>query len=61
MTRLYAVVEGRNLVAMDSTGTSDPYVIVTVGAKEKRTKIVRMTLAPKWTIGSQAEKFKLCV
>eukprot|EP01122_Echinamoeba_exundans_P010444 TRINITY_DN3914_c0_g3_i1.p1 TRINITY_DN3914_c0_g3~~TRINITY_DN3914_c0_g3_i1.p1 ORF type:complete len:778 (+),score=208.17 TRINITY_DN3914_c0_g3_i1:126-2459(+) len=55
------VIEGRELVAMDSTGTSDPYVIVTVGGKEKRTKVIRFTLNPKWRIGSAGEKFKFKV
>lgn len=58
---LVSVIEGRDLVAMDSTGTSDPYVIVTVGGKEKRTKVIRFTLNPKWRIGSAGEKFKLYV
>jgi hypothetical protein len=58
---LLIVIEGRELVAMDSTGTSDPYVIVSVGGKEKRTKVIRFTLNPKWRIGSAGEKFKLCV
>lgn len=55
------VIEGRELVAMDSTGTSDPYVIVSVGGKEKRTKVIRFTLNPKWRIGSAGEKFKFKV
>lgn len=46
---------------MDSTGTSDPYVIVSVGGKEKKTKVIRTTLAPKWKIGSTSEKFSLYV
>lgn len=59
-TKLYIeVVEGRELVAMDDDGFSDPYVIVNYGSKTKRTKVLRSTLNPKWRIGSQSEKFKL--
>lgn len=44
---------------MDDDGFSDPYIIVTLGNKVKKTRIIRTTLNPKWRIGSQTEKFKL--
>jgi hypothetical protein len=49
------VVEGRDLVAMDSDGTSDPFVVCVVGNKQKKTKTIKNTLNPKWRIGSQSE------
>jgi len=51
------VVEGRDLIAMDDDGTSDPYVIVLVGKEKFRTKIIRDTLNPCWDIGSVPELF----
>ena len=41
-------LRGRNLKAMDSGGTSDPYVVVTVGRKKHQTKAVHKTLDPEW-------------
>ncbi|EGG19762.1 ankyrin repeat-containing protein [Cavenderia fasciculata] len=43
-----SVMEGRNLIPMDSDGQSDPYCVVIVGEKKKRTKAVRHKLNPKW-------------
>jgi C2 domain len=71
-------VEGKDLIAMDSNGTSDPYgkqrqhttcncvciilyvylVYCIVGAKKKKTKTIRDTLNPQWTVGDP-EIFKL--
>jgi len=42
------VLEGRNLIPMDSDGQSDPYCVIIVGEKKKKTKAVRHTLFPKW-------------
>ncbi|EFA84490.1 ankyrin repeat-containing protein [Heterostelium album PN500] len=53
-TIFIGVMEGRNLVAMDSDGHSDPYCVVIVGDKKKRTKAVRHNLNPKW----EAENFE---
>lgn len=53
------VVEGRDLVAMDSDGTSDPFVVCVVGNKQKKTKTIKNTLNPKWRIGSQSEVMSL--
>eukprot|EP01128_Nolandella_sp_AFSM9_P000684 TRINITY_DN10825_c0_g1_i1.p1 TRINITY_DN10825_c0_g1~~TRINITY_DN10825_c0_g1_i1.p1 ORF type:complete len:823 (-),score=218.56 TRINITY_DN10825_c0_g1_i1:212-2566(-) len=51
------VVEGRNLVSMDSDGTSDPYVVIEVGKHKQKTKTINNTLNPVWDIGSSPEKF----
>jgi hypothetical protein len=42
------VVQALDLPAMDETGTSDPYVILTCGPTKKRTKLQMKTLCPKW-------------
>lgn len=42
------IMEGRDLVAADLRGTSDPYVRVQYGNKKKRTKVIYKTLTPQW-------------
>ncbi|XP_044477465.1 uncharacterized protein LOC123204727 isoform X2 [Mangifera indica] len=42
------IVEGRDLVAADLRGTSDPYVRVQYGDIKKRTKVIYKTLNPHW-------------
>lgn len=42
------VIQALNIPAMDDTGTSDPYVILTCGAMKKRTKVQMKTLHPQW-------------
>ncbi|XP_044466420.1 uncharacterized protein LOC123196445 isoform X2 [Mangifera indica] len=42
------IVEGRDLVAADLRGTSDPYVRVQYGDLKKRTKVIYRTLNPQW-------------
>jgi len=42
------VINGRNLIACDVNGFSDPYVIVTVAGQQKRTKVRKKTLTPVW-------------
>jgi len=39
---------GKNLPAMDKSGTSDPYVMVEIGKKTFKTKHVNKTLNPSW-------------
>lgn len=43
-----AVVAGRNLAAMDTSGTSDPYPYIEWGGKKKKGSKVRKTLNPTW-------------
>ncbi|XP_057447037.1 synaptotagmin-4 isoform X2 [Lotus japonicus] len=42
------LIEGRDLVAADLRGTSDPYVRVHYGNIKKKTKIIHKTLNPQW-------------
>ncbi|KAE9600269.1 putative C2 domain-containing protein [Lupinus albus] len=42
------LIEGRDLVAADLRGTSDPYVRVQYGNLKKRTKVIYKTLNPHW-------------
>lgn len=42
------VIEGRDLVAADIRGTSDPYVRVHYGNLKRRTKVMYKTLNPQW-------------
>ncbi|KAI9088049.1 hypothetical protein K1719_030026 [Acacia pycnantha] len=42
------LIEGRDLVAADLRGTSDPYVRVHYGNLKKKTKVIPRTLNPKW-------------
>ncbi|CAI9113565.1 OLC1v1014190C1 [Oldenlandia corymbosa var. corymbosa] len=42
------VIEGRDLVAADLRGTSDPYVRIHYGSLKRKTKIMYKTLNPKW-------------
>ncbi|KYQ90612.1 ankyrin repeat-containing protein [Tieghemostelium lacteum] len=51
------VLEGRNLIPMDSDGKSDPYCVFLVGDKKKKTKSVKHTLNPKWE--NEAYEFQI--
>lgn len=42
------LIEGRDLVAADIRGTSDPYVRVLYGNLKRRTKVMYRTLSPQW-------------
>ncbi|XP_024992068.1 extended synaptotagmin-1 [Cynara cardunculus var. scolymus] len=42
------LIEGRDLVAADIRGTSDPYVRVHYGNLKRRTKVMYKTLNPQW-------------
>ncbi|XP_046860503.1 uncharacterized protein PYUK71.03c-like isoform X2 [Xenia sp. Carnegie-2017] len=43
------IIQGRDLVVMDVTGKSDPFVTIKYGTKEKyRTKVIYNTLTPVW-------------
>ncbi|KAK0945981.1 phosphatidylserine decarboxylase [Friedmanniomyces endolithicus] len=42
------VIRGRNLAPKDKSGTSDPYLVLTMGDKREATSIVSKTLNPEW-------------
>ena len=42
------MLKGRDLVASDTNGRSDPYCIVWVGQKNFRTSVQHCTLNPEW-------------
>ena len=42
------VKEAKGIPAADSNGKSDPYVVLTINAQKKKTKIIEKTLEPKW-------------
>eukprot|EP00339_Tiarina_fusa_P004927 CAMPEP_0117026930 /NCGR_PEP_ID=MMETSP0472-20121206/19743_1 /TAXON_ID=693140 ORGANISM="Tiarina fusus, Strain LIS" /NCGR_SAMPLE_ID=MMETSP0472 /ASSEMBLY_ACC=CAM_ASM_000603 /LENGTH=482 /DNA_ID=CAMNT_0004734057 /DNA_START=39 /DNA_END=1487 /DNA_ORIENTATION=+ len=41
-------IAGRNLVAADSNGFSDPYLIITAGKEKRKTQFIKKTLNPEW-------------
>ncbi|KAL5336126.1 phosphatidylserine decarboxylase-domain-containing protein [Aspergillus crustosus] len=45
-----SVVRGRNLAAKDRGGTSDPYLIVTLGDARQSTPTIFKTLNPEWNV-----------
>ncbi|EME88871.1 uncharacterized protein MYCFIDRAFT_201692 [Pseudocercospora fijiensis CIRAD86] len=42
------VLKGRNLAAKDRSGTSDPYLVITLGEAKEATSVVSKTLNPEW-------------
>ncbi|KAK4936372.1 phosphatidylserine decarboxylase [Elasticomyces elasticus] len=44
------VIKARNLAAKDKSGTSDPYLIVTLGTAKQSTPSISKTLNPEWKI-----------
>jgi len=42
------VIKGRNLAPKDKSGTSDPYVVITLGDAKEATSAVSKTLNPEW-------------
>ncbi|XP_071033844.1 multiple C2 and transmembrane domain-containing protein 1 isoform X2 [Parasteatoda tepidariorum] len=42
------LVEGKNLLAMDENGTSDPYVKFNLGTERYKSKVMFKTLNPQW-------------
>ncbi|KAL4765333.1 putative phosphatidylserine decarboxylase Psd2 [Aspergillus foveolatus] len=45
-----SVLRGRNLAAKDRGGTSDPYLIVTLGEARQSTPTIFKTLNPEWNV-----------
>lgn len=42
------VLKGRNLAPKDKSGTSDPYLVLTLGETKEATSVVSKTLNPEW-------------
>ncbi|KAF2681648.1 hypothetical protein K458DRAFT_420415 [Lentithecium fluviatile CBS 122367] len=42
------VIKGRNLAAKDRSGTSDPYLVLTLGDAKEATPTINKTLNPEW-------------
>ncbi|GKZ21709.1 hypothetical protein AbraIFM66951_002372 [Aspergillus brasiliensis] len=45
-----SVIRGRNLAAKDRGGTSDPYLVVTLGDARQSTPTIPKTLNPEWNV-----------
>ncbi|KAI1006660.1 Phosphatidylserine decarboxylase proenzyme 3 [Podosphaera aphanis] len=46
-------IKGRNLAAMDKNGTSDPYLVLTLGDCKNATHSIPKTLNPQWNVTMQ--------
>ncbi|KAL8672367.1 MAG: hypothetical protein Q9168_003163 [Polycauliona sp. 1 TL-2023] len=44
------VLRARNLAAADKNGTSDPFLVVTLGGAKESTPIISKTLNPEWNV-----------
>nr|POE49218.1 phosphatidylserine decarboxylase proenzyme 3 [Quercus suber] len=42
------VLKGRNLAPKDKSGTSDPYLVISLGESRQATSVVSKTLQPEW-------------
>ena len=42
------VLRGRNLAAKDKSGTSDPFLVLTLGDAKEATSVISKTLNPEW-------------
>jgi phosphatidylserine decarboxylase len=42
------VLRGRNLAAKDKSGTSDPFLVITLGDAKEATSVISKTLNPEW-------------
>ncbi len=42
------LVSGKDLIAADSNGKSDPYVHLKIGKTKHTSKIIKKTLNPEW-------------
>ena len=43
-----AIIEATNLAALDSSGFSDPYVVLTCNGKTRTSSVKLHTLEPQW-------------
>lgn len=43
-----AIIEGTNLAPLDSSGFSDPYVVLTCNGKTRTSSVKLQTLDPQW-------------
>ncbi|OJJ44379.1 hypothetical protein ASPZODRAFT_144950 [Penicilliopsis zonata CBS 506.65] len=50
LTLKITVVKGRNLAAKDRGGTSDPYLVITLGESRQSTPTIFKTLNPEWNV-----------
>ncbi|KAJ4758652.1 C2 calcium/lipid-binding and GRAM domain containing protein [Rhynchospora pubera] len=48
MRLLVHIIEARNLLAKDSNGFSDPFVVLQLGNQKYKTKVINMNLNPTW-------------
>ncbi|KAI6714193.1 phosphatidylserine decarboxylase [Diplocarpon mali] len=53
LTLKVVVLKARNLAAKDKSGTSDPYLVVTLGDSKNATQSVPKTLNPEWNVAIQ--------
>ena len=48
MKLVVRVLEAKNLLAIDSKGSSDPYVRLQLGKQKCKTKVMKKSLNPQW-------------
>jgi len=53
------IIEAKNLVAADKSGTSDPYVVATYDKQRQKTPVQYRTLSPEWPAEEATFKFYL--
>jgi len=49
------VIEAEDVIAADRGGTSDPYAVVEFQGIQKKTKVIKKSLTPKWNESFQFE------
>jgi phosphatidylserine decarboxylase len=61
------IIKGRNLAAKDRNGTSDPYLVLTLGDAKEATSVINKTLNPEWNqsvdfpiVGDQSMLLEVC-
>lgn len=55
-----ALIEGHKLAAVDSTGSSDPYVVFSCNGMTKTSSIKFQTLEPHWNGTMIFQNFLIC-